>query len=148
MKSGIQVRFRKANHAYFHGGVPAFGYCVDSSNMFNVNYHERKAILLIFDAVTKDMSYEDIAKCINALGYRTRKNNFFNARAIQDILRNEIYTGIFTNSNRFEISRVKVNELRIITEKEFAETKYLLRHPNSKHAAFEGNRIIKLHDEA
>ena len=77
------------------GGVPPFGYTLDSTLHYQIVEHEAIAIRNIFDMYLKGYSYKEICVWLTDKGYKTRTNSEFKSSSIFDILRNKKYAGIY-----------------------------------------------------
>lgn len=76
--------------------VPCLGYqAVGNGKPFLINEDEYKIVSYIFERFDiYDEDYTKIARQLNNCGYQTRRNNPFEARSIERILKNPFYYGL------------------------------------------------------
>lgn len=72
--------------------APPLGYDMQN-NHFVINENEAKIIKFIFESYNNGMGCVNIARKLNADGYRTKYNKNFENRTVEYILRNPIYVG-------------------------------------------------------
>ena len=78
------------------GGPPALGYAVDKNTQrYIINEYEAEAVKIIFQMYIDGYSYGDIINTLNKKGYRTRRGLPFAKNSLNNILRNERYTGVY-----------------------------------------------------
>ena len=78
------------------GGPPALGYTVDKeTKKYIINEFEAEAVRLIFQMYIDGYSYGDIIEVLNNKGYHTRRGKPFAKNSINNILKNERYTGVY-----------------------------------------------------
>ena len=90
VKGGME---QKAREGKWNGGYVPIGYSYDKATKKLTINEEEQIILEIFDRYIKGDGYLSIAKHLNSLGYKTRKNNIFSITAIKNILNNPFYIG-------------------------------------------------------
>lgn len=73
---------------------PPFGYNMSASGIPEINPEEKEIVKTIFELFASEKSSYYIAKHLNSLGFRTRKNNLFSKKSIDYILSNPFYNGI------------------------------------------------------
>jgi len=78
------------------GGPPALGYSVDKNTQkYIINEFEAEAVRLIFQMYIDGCSYGEIIDTLNRKGYRTRRGQPFAKNSLNNILKNERYTGVY-----------------------------------------------------
>ncbi len=78
------------------GGPPALGYAVDKeTKKYVINDFEAEAVKLIFQMYLDGYSYTEIIDSLNKKGYRTRRGQHFAKNSLNNILKNERYTGVY-----------------------------------------------------
>ena len=78
------------------GGPPALGYKVDrETQRYVINEYEAEAVRLIFRKYLDGFSYSEIIDELNKKGYCTRRRQPFGKNSINNILKNERYTGVY-----------------------------------------------------
>lgn len=78
------------------GGPPALGYAVDKGTQkYVINEFEAEAVRLIFKMYLDGYSYTEIIDALNRKGYRTRRGQPFAKNSLNNILKNERYTGVY-----------------------------------------------------
>jgi len=86
------------------GEPPALGFSVDrNTQKYIINEYEAEAVRLIFQMYIDGYSYGDIINVLNRKGYKTRRGLPFAKNSLNNILRNERYTGVYiyvTDSKR------------------------------------------------
>jgi len=94
---------------------PPLGYDKGEDGRLIVNKDEAKLVLRIFKTYLQNKSMPQVAFDLNNEGIRTKRGNEWNARAVRDILTNEIYIG------KYNVAGVNhyVEEYRIIDEELF-----------------------------
>lgn len=96
----MEGRKQKAREGKWNGGVPPYGYMLDSDNeMIVIDPDTVDTVKLIYEQyVYKDMGLEEIVRFLNEHGYkkkqyRKRDLNYFTAHFIRNVLDNPVYTG-------------------------------------------------------
>ncbi|MEM3697089.1 MAG: recombinase family protein [Candidatus Bathyarchaeia archaeon] len=106
---------------------PPIGYDKSESGHLVVNVTEAKLVNRIFFMYKRLKSMPQVAFELNKEGIRTKKGKEWNARAVKDVITNELYIG------KFNVSGVKdyVPEYHIVEEKVFRSVnKIRLRYRN------------------
>lgn len=89
----IRGMTEKALRGGYQSTMP-LGYRMDPGNSIPVPVPEEADLVrMIFGKYVSGKTYLEISREINALGYRTRRNKFFECRTIQYILENPFYMG-------------------------------------------------------
>ncbi len=83
---------QNARKCLTNGGTPPFGFDFTKDLQYVVNEHEAKAVRMIYKRVIEEVSYRDIARELNNLGYKTKHGNSFRC-VFTDLLRNRKYIG-------------------------------------------------------
>jgi len=83
-----------AYQARFNGGWVPLGYKVVDGK-YEVNEVEAEAVRLIFGMVRDGRSFREVARELEARGYRSRRGKPFSISAIHEILRNPKYVGVY-----------------------------------------------------
>ncbi len=130
-----------ASRGFYNGGLPPFGYKVIkikvvSAEKSKLAVDEREAPIVerIFRLVMAGMGGKETAKALNADGLRTRSGTHFSATAINNILRNEAYTGATVwHSGKQAISG------------EHGPVAEVVRCPNSHPALVSGEEFEQVH---
>lgn len=78
------------------GGMAPLGFEVDDNKRLVVDEQYAPAIRQIYKMYDADMGYSVIIQWLKEHGYKTRKGNDFSKSAINSILKNEKYAGIYT----------------------------------------------------
>ncbi len=94
---------------------PPMGYDKGEDGRLVVNESEAKLVQSIFEMYLREKSMPQVAFDLNKEGIQTKRGKEWNARAVRDILRNEIYIG------KYNVAGVNhhVKEYRIIDESLF-----------------------------
>lgn len=82
---------KKAENGEYQAFAP-FGY-INKNKTLVPNEVESKIVELIFSEFIKGKNYYSIARQLNLMGVRTRKNNPFDSRGVKYILQNPVYIG-------------------------------------------------------
>ena len=103
------------------GGMAPIGFDVDDNKRLVVDEQYAPAIRQIYKMYYADMGYSVIIQWLKEHGYKTRKGNNFSKSAINSILKNEKYAGIYTydktaakneagkrNSHKYEDSYIRI----------------------------------------
>lgn len=89
-----------------NGGKPPFGYDVDENKNYIINEFEAKAIIYIFNSISKGSKTTEVIRWLNENGYKTKYNKSFTSSAINSIINNEKYKGVYEHG---KTRRVKIN---------------------------------------
>lgn len=112
---------KRAEQGLWNGGPVPLGYNLQDGNLV-INEKESKIIKYIFDSYPQK-GMAAIARELNTIGAKTKKNGRFSQKSIQRIIKNPIYTGkIRWNSHNVKNGKlVKTNEEIIvpIAQKDF-----------------------------
>lgn len=74
---------------------PPLGYTLTSNNRLSIDDEERDLVITIFDMYVEERSMPEVASQLNQQGVRTAEDGEWTPRAVGDILRNDIYRGIY-----------------------------------------------------
>jgi site-specific DNA recombinase len=101
---------------------PPLGYDKGEDGRLTVNREEAKLVRWIFKMYIKNMSMPQVAWELNKEGITTKNGKEWNARAVRDVLTNEIYIG------RYNVAGVReqVEEYRIIESGLFKQAKGIM----------------------
>ena len=136
-KTSIRVKTRLAQlvqEGRFRGGTSAYGYKTEKHDCINKRGHEvfeimidlteAQGVKLIFDKyINEGYGSQCIASLLTERGVRTQKDSNFVNCTIQNMLKNESYTGIIKSGDtKSEI----FPGLQIISPEEFARTQEIL----------------------
>ena len=89
-----------ALQAKYVGGVPPLGYLVDpQTKKLEKDPFESQAVELIFRMYIEGAGYTKIINTLNQKGYRTKRGNLFDRRAVYRILTNRFYVGTVSWNN-------------------------------------------------
>lgn len=89
LRGGMREKARKGE---WNGGMTPLGYDLKDKALI-VNSKERDIIIFIFNEYLKGNGYMTIAKKLNELGYKTKKNKAFSGNSVKLILMNITYAG-------------------------------------------------------
>ena len=89
----------KARQGVFLGGTPPLGFDVKNGR-YIINEYESGSIRLIFDLYARGSSYDDIIDALIEKGYRGKRGQVIGKSALNAILQNERYIGIYTWNKR------------------------------------------------
>ncbi len=81
------------------GGSPPLGYDVVDKKLA-INEAEAEIVRLIFEMYAKKYTYNDMAKELNARGYKTKSGNEFSASSFNSILTQRKYIGEYVYNRR------------------------------------------------
>lgn len=116
------------------GGRPPFGFKLDENKRLEIDKTTAPAVREIFKMYLADMGYIAIRNWLKDNGYKTSKGNDFSKSAINSILKNEKYSGVYTydkaspkdengkcNSHKYKESYIKIEGgcPAIVTPEEF-----------------------------
>jgi len=97
-------------------GRPPYGYRVGKDRRLEVIEEEAALVRLIVRLyLHEDLGIRLVAKRLNELGYRTRRDGNWSMVTIRDLLRNRVYVGTYT---RFGV-KVPGNHTAIVSEADF-----------------------------
>lgn len=110
--------------------TPPLGYDLTSENRLSINEEEAQLVKNIFSWYTELRSMPDVAAKLNRQGISTRAGGEWTARAVGDILRNEIYRG------QYELADVSthVPEYQIIDMETFQKVTEIRTRFQSDHS--------------
>ncbi len=74
---------------------PPLGYSLTDENHLEIDKKDSELVTDIFEMYIEKRSMPDVASQLNYRGYRTSEGNEWSPRAVGDILRNDIYRGIY-----------------------------------------------------
>jgi len=102
---------------------PPLGYELDSERKLSMVEEEKQLVIEIFQLYIEEQSMPEVATILNNREIETQSGGEWTARAIGDILRNEIYKG------RYEVADVsaQVSEYQLIDPDTFEQVKSI-RH--------------------
>lgn len=85
-----------------NGGTPPLGYDVSKDKTYLINEDEAKAVRLIFERYSNDVTYSLILDELKLLGFKTKLNKPFGKNSLYSILTNEKYVGtyVFNKSSK------------------------------------------------
>jgi site-specific DNA recombinase len=109
VKKGQNANIRKfdsVGKVKHNGGKPPFGYVVDAEGYYEIDKDEARAVKKIFEMYSQGFVYKDIVKWLNDHGYYTKYGKPFSKTALNGILSNSKYCGVYTYRNK---KRVYVN---------------------------------------
>lgn len=87
------------------GGIPPYGYSVDSEGYYQIQPEEAEAVRMIFTMKSNGASYSEIADALARAGHVTRSGAPFGKNTLYDMLRNEKYTGVYLYNRAAEADR-------------------------------------------
>lgn len=85
-----------AKEGFHCGGTPPLGFKVGQDQKLEIDETTVPAIRMIFEMYLNDMGYTATKKWLHDNNYKTSKGNDFSKSAINSILHNEKYAGIYT----------------------------------------------------
>ncbi len=97
VKKGLDVLASKGLHT---GGSPPLGYDVGEDKKLKINESEAEIVRLIFSMYSQKYTYNDMAKELNARGYKTKSNNEWSASSFNAILTQRKYIGEYVYNRR------------------------------------------------
>lgn len=77
------------------GGKPPFGYDIGPDKRYIINEHEAKAIKVIYEKTVNGESCGEVIDWLRINGYKTKYGTQFAKNAINAIIRNEKYKGVY-----------------------------------------------------
>ena len=116
------------------GGKPPLGFKLDENKRLEIDETTAPAVREIFKMYLADMGYMAIRNWLKDNGYKTSKGNDFSKSAINSILKNEKYSGVYTydkaspkdengrrNSHKYKDSYIRIEDgcPAIVTPEEF-----------------------------
>lgn len=96
VRKGMDVLSSKGLHT---GGSPPLGYDVVDKKLV-INEAEAELVRLIFEMYSNKYTYNDMAKELNARGYKTKSGNEFSASSFNSILTQRKYIGEYVYNRR------------------------------------------------
>lgn len=96
VKKGLDVIASQGLHT---GGLPPLGYDVSEKRLV-INESEAEIVRLIFDRYSNGYTYNDIAKELNAKGYKTKIGREFTSASLNSILNQRKYIGEYVYNRR------------------------------------------------
>lgn len=78
-----------------HNGNRIFGYECGADGYYHVDEHEAEAVRMIFSMCVDGETKADIARKLNAIGYRTPRGKEFSIEAVSRALKTEAYIGTY-----------------------------------------------------
>lgn len=96
VRKGMDVLSSKGLHT---GGSPPLGYDVVDKKLV-INESEAEIVRLIFEMYSNKYTYNDMAKELNARGYKTKSGNEFSASSFNSILTQRKYIGEYVYNRR------------------------------------------------
>lgn len=97
VRKGLDVVASKGLHT---GGIPPLGYDVSEDKKLVINEAEAEIVRLIFDRYANNFTYNDIAKELNAKGFKTKIGNEFTGSSFNAILQQRKYIGEYVYNRR------------------------------------------------
>lgn len=93
------------------------GYELDSEGRLSIVQDEKNQVVQVFELYIEERSMPEVARILNERGFRTKNGGEWSPRAVGEVLRNEIYKGLY------EVAGVSehVPEYQIIGEETFEE---------------------------
>ena len=79
-----------------HNGVRLFGYICCKDGTYAVNEDEAAGVRMAFDLAAQGESRAEIARRLNAAGYRTVRGREWGNEGVRRMLQNERYVGVYT----------------------------------------------------
>lgn len=94
---------------------PPIGYTLTPENKLSIDDQERDLVVKIFEMYIEERSMPEVASRLNECGITTTDGGEWTPRAIGDILRNEIYRGVYELGDVTE----QIPEYQIIDDETF-----------------------------
>ena len=113
---GLHARARLYRWPNSH---PPLGFAVSDNGRLKIEKKEAKIIRRIFALYLRERSMDQVAFLLNKKGLLTKKGKKWSAVAVSDVLRNEIYVGIYCVAG----VRDYVNDYRILDDDIFMKVK-------------------------
>lgn len=125
------------------GGKPPYGFMVNEEKYLEIDEATAPAVRQIFKMYLADMGYTAIIKWLKDNEYRTAKGNEFTKGAINTILHNEKYSGVYVydkaaskdedgrrNSHKYKENYIRIEGgcPAIVTPEEFAQVQEKLKN--------------------
>ena len=109
---------------------PPLGYDKNEDGTLAINLSEAKLVRRIFNMYIRERSMAQVAFLLNREGIRTKRGGKWNARAVRDIITNNLYIGDFC------VAGVKehVEKYRILSDEIFQEAQRIRRRFERKGA--------------
>ena len=84
-----------------NGGIAPFGFKINKeTKKYEINEDEAPAVRFIFESIAEGMSYEQVIKELNRMGYKTHAGKDFGKNSLNSILTNEKYKGVYIFNRR------------------------------------------------
>jgi len=103
-------------------GRSPYGYEFDAIGKFVIIHHEAEIVRLVFRLYLERKGLRMIARYLNDLGHRTRKDGYWSIVTIRDMLRNRVYIGTY---QRFGM-RLPANHTPIISAENYRSVQDLM----------------------
>lgn len=130
------------------GGVPPYGFKLNDNKMLEIDEATAPVVRKIYQMYLADMGYKAILQWLDENGYTTQRGNKFSKTAVNAILHNEKYSGVYVydrttpkdengkrNSHKIKDSYVRIEGgcPAIITPEEFQKVQEKMKnHSNVK----------------
>lgn len=98
---------------------PPLGYTLTPENKLSIDDQQRELVVEIFEMYIEDRSMPEVATRLNERGIRTTDDGEWTPRAVGDVLRNEIYRGVYELCDVTE----HVPEYQIIDDEIFSQVR-------------------------
>lgn len=109
----------KASEGEWTGGQPPYGYQYDiETKEITVNEMESQVVKYIFHCYEILRSCRTIADLLNRQHFKTTMGNNWNAKAIEDILKNPFYIGMLSYNRRAKICEAEKDLSSLVTVEE------------------------------
>lgn len=76
-------------------GVKVYGYRTGPDGKYEINPETAPVVKYVFEHYTEGEAQIDIINYLNSMGIRTAQGNYFGRNSINQIIRNEKYTGVY-----------------------------------------------------
>jgi site-specific DNA recombinase len=92
VKKGLKENALECRHT---GGKPPFGYDLDNDKKYIINENEAKAIKAIFEKTVNGETTGEVIGWLNINNYKSKYGTKFAKNAVNAIIRNEKYKGVY-----------------------------------------------------
>ena len=92
VQKGLKENALECKHT---GGKPPFGYEIDIDKKYKVNESEAKAVKHIFKSIINGETVKSISAWLKDNGYKSKYGTIICPSAINDMIRNEKYKGVY-----------------------------------------------------